>query len=155
MADDVNPIRSSWASPMYAAQRPVPSWERLNAPSSRVMVVNTHEAQNFIVIDKYYEGHELRPGQRKEMELLNEEIAVFQSHRLPNRIGSDGLPKAPHAILIEGVPLMIDEQNALRDAKFAEEARKKELHELREIKELRELRQLESELASNRNAKSK
>ena len=102
-------------SPMYAPQRPEPSWERLNSPSMRVWVKNTSETQKHMVIDKYYVGHDLAPGERKEIELLNEEIAVFQSHRLPDRIDfTTGMSKPLHAILIEGIPSMIEEERRMR-----------------------------------------
>ena len=55
--------------------RPEPSKQRLDAPSSRVIVKNTSEVQNHIVIDRFNVGHELRPGEAREMEMLNEEIA--------------------------------------------------------------------------------
>ena len=51
-------------NPYYAPMRPEPSKERLNAPSSRVIVKNTSEVQNHIVIDRFNVGHELRPGER-------------------------------------------------------------------------------------------
>ena len=57
MPDDTSPMR------------PEPSKERLNAPSSRVIVKNTSEIQNHIVIDRFNVGHELRPGEAREMEL--------------------------------------------------------------------------------------
>jgi hypothetical protein len=124
-----NPIRpANWDSPMYnGSARPEPTWERLNSPSSRVMVTNTHEAQLHVVIDKFNVPHELKPGERREMELLNEEIAHFQEMRLPDRFypaGSNtpGLPKPLHAIKIEGVPSLIEEQRAARDARQAEAA---------------------------------
>ena len=62
-------------NPYYAPMRPEPSKERLNAPSSRVIVKNTSEVQNHIVIDRFNVGHELRPGEAREMEMLNDEIA--------------------------------------------------------------------------------
>jgi hypothetical protein len=120
-----NPIRGpTWASPLYSAQRPEPTWERLNSPSTRVTVTNTHVAQTHIVIDKFNVPHELRPGERREMEMLNEEIARFQEMRLPDRYYATDPPtlKPPHALLIEGCPSMIDQEKAVRDAKAAEMA---------------------------------
>ena len=72
-------------NPYYAPMRPEPSKERLNAPSSRVIVKNTSEVQNHIVIDRFNVGHELRPGEAREMEMLNDEIANFQEQRRPDR----------------------------------------------------------------------
>ncbi len=89
--------------------RPEPSKEQLNAPSSRVIVKNTSEVQNHIVIDRFNVGHELRPGEAREMEMLNDEIANFQEQRRPDRFypGIDttepARPKPPHPILIEGI----------------------------------------------------
>ena len=34
--------------------------------------------QNHIVIDRFNVGHELRPGEAREMEMLNDEIANFR-----------------------------------------------------------------------------
>ena len=107
------------------------AWERLNSPSSRVWVKNTHELQTHIVIDKYNNGHDLRPGERREMELLNEEIASFQKHSLSDRFfpgesHAPGMPKPPHAILIEGVPSMIEDERKARDARNAEAAKQRE-----------------------------
>ena len=96
-------------NPYYAPMRPAPSCERLNAPSSRVIVKNTSEVQNHIVIDKYNVGHELRPGEAREMEMLNDEIASFREQRRPDRFypASDptkpGRQKPLHPIVIEGI----------------------------------------------------
>ena len=106
---------------------------------------NTSENQTHIVVDKYNEGHELKPGERKEMEMLNEEIAAFQMHSLPDRYypvndpAAPGRPKPKHAIQIEGVGSMVELEREHREAMHAEAARKKRLQELREMKELRDL----------------
>ena len=135
MAEDQRPplVRGpNWNSPLYnAAMRPEPSWERLNSPSSRVTVKNTHASQTHIVIDKFNIGHELKPGEQFEMELLNEDIASFQAQRLPDRFypgesHMPGMPKPPHAILIEGVPSMVEDQRKARDARNAEAAKQRE-----------------------------
>ena len=52
-------------NPYYAPMRPEPSMERLNAPSSRVIVKNTSEVQNHIVIDRFNVGHELAPSSQQ------------------------------------------------------------------------------------------
>jgi hypothetical protein len=159
MVDNSNLIRTPpLNSPYFSSQRPEPSWERLNAPCSRVWVKNTSEMQTHIVIDKYNNGHELKPGERKEMELLNEEIAVFQSHSLSDRYfptddpAMPGRPKPKHPIQIEGVASMIEQERELRERTHVEAARKQRLLELREQKELRELEQ--EEAALNRKARS-
>ena len=99
-------------NPYFAPMRPEPSKERLNAPSSRVIVKNTSE-QHHIVIDRFNVGHELRPGEAREMEMLNDEIANasggnFQEQRRPDRFypGTTTL-KPLHPIIIEGVPSMV------------------------------------------------
>ena len=75
--------------------RPEPSKERLNAPSSRVIVKNTSEVQNHIVIDRFNVGHELRPGEAREMEMLNDEIANFQEQRRPDGSTQASIPPSP------------------------------------------------------------
>jgi hypothetical protein len=164
MVDNPNLIRTpSLDSPHYASQRPEPSWERLNAPCSRVWVKNTSEMQTHIVIDKYNNGHELKPGERQEMEMLNEEIAAFQSHSLPDRYfpvndpAMPGRPKPKHPIQIEGVASMIELEREHREAVHAEAARKKHLQELRDWKEMRDLERLKQEdadLQNNRKVRS-
>jgi hypothetical protein len=110
-----NNFRTGMLSAQYhAPMRPEPTKERLEAPSSRVTVQNTSTNQNHIVIDRYNVGHELRPGERREMEMLNAEIASFQEHRRPGRFFPEVDPAHPegkmkplHAILIEGVPELV------------------------------------------------
>jgi hypothetical protein len=123
MPEELSPIRGpTWASPLYSAQRPEPSWDRLNAPSSRCTIKNTHEAQTHIVVDRFNVPHELRPGEKREVEMLNSEIAYLQEMRLPNRYYATDPPtlKPLHAILIEGVPSLIDQERASRDARAQE-----------------------------------
>ena len=101
--------------PYFAPMRPEPSWERLQEPSSRVKVTNTSEMQQHVVIDRFMVGHELRPGQVVEIEMLNDEIARFQEMRRPGRYypvidpAKPGREKPPHPIKIEGVASMIEE----------------------------------------------
>ena len=65
-------------------------------------------AQNHIVIDRFNVGHELRPGEAREMEMLNDEIANFQEQRRPDRFfPGTTTPKPLHPIIIEGVPSMV------------------------------------------------
>ena len=112
-SEEINTIRGpDRLNPQYFSPiRPEPTKERLDAPSSRVWVQNTSTNQNHIVIDRYNVGHELRPGERREMEMVNTEIESFQEHRRPGRYYPEIDPEHPegrmkpmHAILIEGVP---------------------------------------------------
>lgn len=107
--------------PYFAPMRPEPSWERLQEPSSRVRVTNTSEVQQHVVIDRFMVGHELRPGEAREIEMVNDEIARFQQMRLPGRFyplidpAKPGREKPLHPIKIEGVASMIDEANERND----------------------------------------
>jgi hypothetical protein len=62
-----------------------------------------------VIIDRFSQGHTLRPGERKhDVELPNDEIAYFQEQRRPDRFfpGTTTL-KPLHPIIIEGVPSMV------------------------------------------------
>src|SRR5215467_6699476 len=50
-----------------------PSRERLDKPSSFVSFTNTSQ-QTHILIDRHLRGVEFRPGQTREIEMLNDEI---------------------------------------------------------------------------------
>ena len=64
--------------------------------------------QNHIVIDRFNVGHELRPGEAREMEMLNHEIANFREQRRPDRFfPGTTTPKPLHPIIIEDVPSMV------------------------------------------------
>ena len=69
---------------------------------------NTSENQTHIVIDRFNVGHELRPGEAREMEMLNDEITSFQEQRRPEQFypGTTTL-KPVHPIVIEGVASML------------------------------------------------
>jgi hypothetical protein len=109
---EVNTIRSGPLSAQFhAPMRPEPTKERLEAKHSRVMVKNTSSNQNHIVIDRFNVGHELRPGERREMDMLDSEIAGFVENRRPDRFypevdpaNPEMKPKPLHPILIEGIP---------------------------------------------------
>ena len=82
---------------------------RRAAPFSRVTVYNSSEVQTHVVIDRFSQGHTLRPGERKhDVELPNDQIAYFQEQRRPDRFfpGTTTL-KPLHPIIIEGVPSMV------------------------------------------------
>lgn len=131
MAENFPNILPPQDSPFYAPMRPEPSYERLQMASSRVTVKNTSDVQTHIVVDKYNVGHELRPGQKTEMEMLNEEIARFQELRLPDRYYPMSDPakpaqlKPPHPIKIEGVGSLVEAQRKLYEAAQVEIAKQK------------------------------
>ena len=87
----------------------IPRDPRRAAPFSRVTIYNSSEVQTHVIIDRFSQGHTLRPGERKhDVELPNDEIAYFQEQRRPDRFfpGTTTL-KPLHPIIIEGVPSMV------------------------------------------------
>jgi hypothetical protein len=83
--------------------------ERLEAPSQRVTVMNTSPIQTHFVIDRFMNGHELRPGERKEVEMLVDEIAALRELGRPNRgvytSGPlTGQPLPPHPLRFVDLP---------------------------------------------------
>jgi hypothetical protein len=84
--------------------------ERLEAPSQRVTVMNTSPIQTHIVIDRFMNVHELRPGEKKEIEMLADEIAEFRKLGRPNRgvypAGPlAGRPLPPHPLRFIDLPV--------------------------------------------------
>jgi hypothetical protein len=63
----------------------LPSSERLKAPHQLVRVQNTSPVQTHIVIDRQQNGHELRPGEIKEVDMLVDDIASLRELARPNR----------------------------------------------------------------------
>jgi len=131
-AREINIIRGPDLQAQYhAPMRPEPSPERLAADHSRVTVTNTSPNQNHIVIDRFNVGHELRPGEKRELVMLNDEIANFQENRRPGRYypeiqaGDEPKPKPPHPILIEGVPDMVDDVRARQETQQRETMRRR------------------------------
>ena len=61
-----------------------PDEGRLRAPSQRVIMMNTGQ-QTHIVRDRYSQFVELKPGERKEIEMLVDEIQSFRELARPNR----------------------------------------------------------------------
>jgi hypothetical protein len=111
--------------PYFAPMRPEASWERLQEPSSRVKVTNTSEnGQIHVVIDRFMVGHELRAGESREIEMLNDEIARFQDMRRPDRYypvidpAKPGRQKPLHPIKIDGVGNMIEEAAERNDERM-------------------------------------
>jgi hypothetical protein len=95
--------------PTPAAAGILVSRERLEAPSQRVTVMNTSPIQTHIVIDRHMHGHELRPGEKKEIEMLVDEIEAFRALGRPNRgVYPDGplagQPLPPHPLRFIDLP---------------------------------------------------
>jgi hypothetical protein len=63
----------------------VPDGRRLAAASQIVKVQNTDPHQVHVVVDRFLKGHEILPGQIKEVEMLVEDIEGFMRQRLPGR----------------------------------------------------------------------
>jgi hypothetical protein len=85
------------------------SRERLEASSQRITVMNTSPVQTHIVIDRFMNGHELRPGEKKEVEMLVDDIAAFRELGRPNRgvypSGPlTGQPLPPHPLRFIDLP---------------------------------------------------
>ena len=103
-------VRPAVPSFFYAPMRPEPTPGRLAAPSTLVIIQNTSEAQIHIVVDRFNVGHELRPGEKRQIEMLNDEIESFREQRKPGRLYPNidplraGMPKPLHPILIVDVP---------------------------------------------------
>ena len=111
MAEELNLIRGfdMLNGQHHAPMRPEPTKDRLDAHHSRVTVKNTSPAQNHIVIDRFNVGHELRPGEAREMDMVNTEIENFLEQRRPGRfypeidpLSPQGRPKPLHPIEIVG-----------------------------------------------------
>ena len=87
----------------------IPRDPRRAAPFSRVTIYNSSEVQTHVIIDRFSQGHTLRPGERKhDVELPNDEIAYFQEQRRPDRFfPGTTTPKPLRPIIIEGVPSMM------------------------------------------------
>jgi hypothetical protein len=76
--------------------------DQLARPHQLVELRNTDRAQIHIIIDRFLQGHELMPGQTKELDLTVDDINFFRKHRAANRLSPDGsrlLPSHPVEVL--------------------------------------------------------
>jgi hypothetical protein len=78
-----------------------------------VTVLNTSPVQTHIVIDRFMNGHELRPGEKKEVEMLVDEIEAFRKVGRPNRGVYPsgplaGQPLPPHPPRFIDLPAAVD-----------------------------------------------
>lgn len=90
-----------------------PTKQRLDAEHQLVMVRNRSDVepvgllapkpQTHIVIDRYMVGHELAPGQAKQIDLLATDIDYFQRQRARDRRDMLGQLLPLHPVAIEGV----------------------------------------------------
>jgi hypothetical protein len=128
MAEELSPIRGfdMLNGQHHAPMRPEPSEARLKADHTRVTVKNTAMAQNHIVIDRFNVGHELRPGETREMDMVNSEIENFLEQRRPGRfypeidpLSPQGRPKPPHPIEIVGYSAKPSQDEQLEAAAVA------------------------------------
>lgn len=100
----------SWSrtQPLYVQ----PSKERLDRKHQIVQVKNTSDTlvtsrgfavpQKHIVIDRFNQGHELEPGQSKEVDMLVDDIEYFIRERKPNRLDHQNRPKPMHPVQVVG-----------------------------------------------------
>jgi hypothetical protein len=85
------------------------SKERLEVPSEWVTVMNTSPVQTHVVIDRYMNGHELPAGEKKEIEMLVDEMEAFRQLGRPNRGVCPegplaGQPLPPHPLRFIDLP---------------------------------------------------
>jgi hypothetical protein len=81
------------------------SAERLAESSQHVKVTNTNDAklpQRHLVMDRHLRGHELAPGETKELDMLVRDIEYFDNMRKPGRLDAKGQPLPKHPIKIDG-----------------------------------------------------
>jgi hypothetical protein len=91
--------------------------EQLDRPHQLVELKNTERQQTHIIIDRFMQGHELMPGQTKELDLTVDDIEYFRRQRQANRMSPDGRRVLPaHPVEVLGVreppPANTDEQVA-------------------------------------------
>jgi hypothetical protein len=65
--------------------------ERAKKSWSNVVVHNTHPSQTHIMIDKQGNGQTVLPGQKREIAMIDEDIAHFRELRRPGRTRTDDL----------------------------------------------------------------
>ena len=76
---------------------------RLNTSHQLVKMRNNHPEQVHIIVDRFLRGHELMPGQTKEIDMIDADIRFFQRQRRTDRTGSDGRPLPVHPVEIVGI----------------------------------------------------
>lgn len=96
--------------------------DHLDKPHQLVQMRNTDRQQVHIIIDRFLQGHELMPGQSKEMDMTVDDINYFRRLRAPNRLSQDGRRVLPdHPVEVVGVreapPANTEEQVAAAIAK--------------------------------------
>src|SRR5262245_34766574 len=86
---------------------PILDADRLNKRWSNVTVHNTHGSQTHIVLDRFGQGQTFRPGDKREMAMLDEDIAYFREQRREGRQKYDDFGQVftlpLHPVVIENV----------------------------------------------------
>jgi hypothetical protein len=78
--------------------------DQLDRPHQLVEMRNNDRAQTHIVIDRFLQGHELAPGQSREIDLTVDDIEYFRKQRAANRLSPDGRRVLPtHPVEVLGV----------------------------------------------------
>jgi hypothetical protein len=96
--------------------------ERLLKSWSNVVVHNTHQSQTHYMIDRDGRGQAVLPGHRREIAMIDEDIAHFRELRRPGRTHMDDLGVLTVLPLF---PVVIEDVAPLppANAAVAEEAR--------------------------------
>jgi hypothetical protein len=96
--------------------------ERAKKSWSNVVVRNTHPSQTHIMIDRDGNGQTVPPGERREIAMIDEDIAHFRELRRPGRTHTDTLGVVSVLPLF---PVVIEDIAPLppANAAVAEEAR--------------------------------
>jgi hypothetical protein len=83
---------------------------RLRSDHHTVTVRNTSHNQAHIIVDRHMNCHELRPGESKQVDMLDDEVAAFRELGRPNRgVYSSGhlagMPLPAHPLQFPEMPL--------------------------------------------------
>lgn len=102
---------------------PLEDWrERAKKSWSNVILHNTHAIQTHILFDKDGYGQVVRAGERREIAMLDEDIASLREQRRPGRVKQNAEGEEfvcpQHPVVIEDVPALPP-----ANAVIAEEAR--------------------------------
>lgn len=78
--------------------------DQLDKPHQLAEMRNNDRVQTHIIIDRFLQGHELAPGQTREIDLTVEDIEYFRRQRRANRMSADRTRVLPaHPVEVLGV----------------------------------------------------